>query len=120
MTHYEIFKKTLNVKGSIIECGVFKGNSFNRLLLFRDLLKDSHTKKVFGFDVFGKFPIQKNKKDNKFAKKHNRIIRLGVNNKILNQKIRKKEFKKFKLIKEKIEKNIKLYLKKNKKLKIYL
>ena len=118
ITHYEIFKKTLNVKGSIIECGVFKGNSFNRLLLFRDLLKDSPAKKVFGFDVFGKFPIQKNKKDNKFANKHNRIIGLGINNKILNKNLRKKGFKKFQLIKGKVEKTINLFLKKNKKLKI--
>ena len=47
------FLKSINVKGSIVECGVFKGNSLNRLLLFRDMLIGSPTKKVFGFDVFG-------------------------------------------------------------------
>ena len=118
ITHYEIFKKTLKVKGSIIECGVFKGNSLNRLLLFRDLLIGSTKKDVFGFDVFGKFPKQENKRDNDFAKKHNKKVGLGINEKILNQNFKKKGFKKFLLIKGNVEKTIDKFLKKNKKLKI--
>ena len=50
IAHYEIFKKSINVKGSIIECGVFKGNSLTRFTIFRDLLIGSK-KKVYGFDV---------------------------------------------------------------------
>ena len=76
ISHFEIFKKTVNVKGSIIECGVFKGNSLNRFILFRDLLLGSLKKKVYGFDVFGKFPSQKIKRDNNFAKKHDKDIGL--------------------------------------------
>ena len=49
--HYEIFKKTLNTPGAIIECGVFKGTSLIRFLTFRNLLKKNH-KKVIGFDPF--------------------------------------------------------------------
>ena len=35
-------------------------------------------KKFFGFDVFGKFPNQENRKDNKFANFHNKKIGLGI------------------------------------------
>lgn len=118
ITHYEIFKKSLNVKGSIIECGVFRGNSLNRLLLFRDMLIGLPTKKVFGFDVFGKFPKQLNKKDNRFAKKHNKIAGSGIDEKILNQNLKKKGFKNFQLIKGNVEKTLNNFLNKNKKLKI--
>ena len=40
---YEVFKKTLDVPGVIIECGVFKGSSLIRFLTYRDLL--ARTKK---------------------------------------------------------------------------
>lgn len=118
IAHYEIFKKSINVKGSIIECGVFKGNSLNRLLLFRDVLLGASFKKVFGFDVFGKFPSQDNIRDNRFAKKHNKIAGLGVNEKKLNKNLKKKGFKNFQLIKGVIEKTINKFVRKNDKLKI--
>ena len=70
--HYEIFKKTLNVPGSIIECGVFKGISLIRFLTFRDLFGNSLKKRVIGFDAFGKFPAQRIKEDNNFALNHDK------------------------------------------------
>ena len=39
LIHYEIFKKISKVKGDIVECGIFKGTSFVRLALFRELFK---------------------------------------------------------------------------------
>ena len=45
ISHYEIFKKTLKVPGCMVECGVFKGNSFQRFLVFRDIL--ANEKKIF-------------------------------------------------------------------------
>ena len=59
INHYEIFKKTSKIPGVIIECGVFKGNSISRFILFRDLLLKDSKKKVFGFDVFINFPVKK-------------------------------------------------------------
>ena len=70
INHYEIFKN-IKIPGVIIECGVFKGNSISRFILLEIFIKDSK-KKVFGFDVFGKFPSQKNSRDNKFAKNHDK------------------------------------------------
>ena len=39
LIHYEIFKKIVKVKGDIVECGIFKGTSFVRLALFRELFE---------------------------------------------------------------------------------
>ena len=59
------FIKILKVKGDIVECGVFKGASFIKLLTFENFwLKDR--RRVFGFDVFGKFPKPKLKGDKLF------------------------------------------------------
>lgn len=115
--HYEIFKKTLDVPGKIIECGVFKGISLIRFLTFRDLLK-KNDKKVVGFDAFGKFPKQKNEEDNLFAKKHDKKTGFGFSKKILKQILKKKKFKNFQLIKGNIEETIPRFLKTNKNLKI--
>jgi len=56
MTHLEFFKQTSTVRGEIVEFGVFKGNSFFRWIKFRDLLEQTSSRKVIGFDTFGDFP----------------------------------------------------------------
>lgn len=53
---YELFKKTLDIPGAIVECGVFKGVSLIRWATFRDMLSNSASKKIIGFDIFGKYP----------------------------------------------------------------
>ena len=39
INHYELYKKIISLKGDIIECGVFKGNSLIRFLTFREIWK---------------------------------------------------------------------------------
>ncbi len=56
LTHYELLKKTEHLPGIVAEFGVFKGASFVRLAMMRELLGITFAKKVLGFDVFGKFP----------------------------------------------------------------
>ncbi|AXI10442.1 dTDP-6-deoxy-L-hexose 3-O-methyltransferase [Oceanobacillus zhaokaii] len=56
IAHYELYKKALNTPGTIVECGVFKGASLSRFVMFRDLFENSHSKKIVGFDAFGEFP----------------------------------------------------------------
>ena len=46
LCQFELFKKTVNLRGDIIECGVFKGSSLIRLLTFRDLLTKNNKKKA--------------------------------------------------------------------------
>ena len=47
---------TNDISGAIVECGVFKGAALCRFAAFRELFGTSHTKKIIGFDIFGKFP----------------------------------------------------------------
>jgi hypothetical protein len=56
VTHLEFFKQTSNVRGEIVEFGIFKGNSFFRWIKFRDLLEQTFSRKIIGFDIFGDFP----------------------------------------------------------------
>lgn len=56
ITHLEFFKQTSNIRGEIVEFGIFKGNSFFRWIKFRDLLEQTNSRKVIGFDIFGNFP----------------------------------------------------------------
>ena len=56
LNHFEIYKKILDKPGDVLEFGVFKGTSFMRLLYFRDLLENETSRKIIGFDIFGKFP----------------------------------------------------------------
>lgn len=57
LTHIEIFKKTIGLPGSIVECGVFKGVS---LVTFTKLVEvycpGDTLKRVIGFDTFKGVP----------------------------------------------------------------
>lgn len=56
LAQYELFKATLDVPGAIVECGVFKGASLVRFAMCRDLFSQAYSKKIVGFDTFGRFP----------------------------------------------------------------
>lgn len=56
VSHLEFFKRTSDIRGEILEFGIFKGNSFFRWIKFRDLLEQTSSRKIIGFDVFGDFP----------------------------------------------------------------
>lgn len=56
ISHLEFFKRTSNIRGEIVEFGIFKGNSFFRWIKFRDLLEQTSSRKIIGFDAFGDFP----------------------------------------------------------------
>lgn len=66
LAHYELYKKIVHLPGAIIECGLFKGNSFFRLAHFRDLLESRYSRKLIGFDIFGTFPKTTFENDKKY------------------------------------------------------
>jgi len=73
LTKYEIFKKVLDVQGSIIECGVLFGGGLMSWAHFSSILEPAnHQRRIFGFDTFTGFPnITKNDKSDfssKFCK----------------------------------------------------
>lgn len=57
LRRYEIFKRILNVQGSIIECGVFLGGGLMSFAQFSAILEPTNfQRKIFGFDTFKGFP----------------------------------------------------------------
>lgn len=54
---YEVFKKILGVKGSIIECGVLRGFGTMTWAKLSSILEPENlTRRIYGFDTFEGFP----------------------------------------------------------------
>lgn len=54
---YEIFKRVQHVKGSIVECGVFRGFGTMTWAKLSAILEPVNlTRRIYGFDSFGGFP----------------------------------------------------------------
>src|SRR5689334_21827139 len=66
LAHYELYKKTIGLKGDIVECGIFKGVSFMRFMMFMNLFEKE--KKIIGFDTFDLFPETEYEDDKKELK----------------------------------------------------
>ena len=125
LDHYEVYKMIRNVAGDVLEFGVFKGASLIRFLSFRDLFEKSKSRKIIGFDIFGKFPKPKFNKfnaklDKAFAERHDHNIGLGLKKKILSTYLKKKKFTNFSLIEGNVIETFPKFLKNNKKIKISL
>ena len=67
LAHYELFKMVNDLPGAIVECGIFKGASLARFAMFRDIYGNPHSKKIIGFDIFGRFP-ETNYEDDKILR----------------------------------------------------
>jgi hypothetical protein len=66
---YEIFKRVLGVKGSIVECGVFRGFGLMSWAKLSTILEPENlTRRVYGFDTFAGFPSVAPEDQSKFAK----------------------------------------------------
>jgi hypothetical protein len=54
---HEIFKKILNLKGSILECGVFSGNGLMSWAQLSAIMEPmGFFRRIYGFDTFAGFP----------------------------------------------------------------
>lgn len=109
--HYEIYKKIINVPGDIIECGVFKGISLTRFLTYRSILENNFSRKVYGFDSFGKFPSAKNQSDKKFIKMWKNLAGDSISKDELHKILLEKKFENFELIKGDVLKTIPNFIK---------
>jgi len=57
LAFYEIFKRVLGVKGSIVECGVFRGFGVMAWAKLSAILEPENlTRRIYGFDTFEGFP----------------------------------------------------------------
>jgi hypothetical protein len=65
IARYEIFKKVLHTKGSVVECGVFRGAGLMSWALFSDMMEPVNlTRRIYGFDTFEGFPNVSKKDSN--------------------------------------------------------
>jgi hypothetical protein len=68
LTMYEIFKLVLPVKGSVVECGVFKGFGVMAWAKLSAMLEPENlTRRIYGFDSFEGFPTVTEKDTNPLA-----------------------------------------------------
>ena len=68
---YEIYKLVLPVKGSIVECGVFRGFGFMSWLKLGAILEPENlTRRVYGFDTFDGFPTLTDMDSNRHTQTH--------------------------------------------------
>tara|TARA_E500000178_G_scaffold349197_1_gene405712 strand:+ start:2945 stop:3625 length:681 start_codon:yes stop_codon:yes gene_type:complete len=128
LVKYELFKEILNIKGSIVECGVHEGGGLFSWAHFSTILEPyNYHRKIIGFDTFQGFKqIHKKDKSNpkakvgRFKEKYNTFkdIQRHINNfdqnRFLNNKI------KIELVKGLAEKTIPKYLNNNKHLIVSL
>ncbi|MEM7301555.1 MAG: class I SAM-dependent methyltransferase [Pseudomonadota bacterium] len=88
MALYEIFKRVINVKGSVVECGVHHGFGVMSWLKFSSILEPVNlTRRIYGFDTFEGFPSVAEedrsetsnhvKEGDLFADSYEELIRLG-------------------------------------------
>jgi hypothetical protein len=57
LAQYEIFKRVLGIKGSVVECGVLRGASLMSWAQFSAILEPVNlTRRIYGFDSFEGFP----------------------------------------------------------------
>lgn len=123
ISHLEFFKRTDELRGEIVELGVFKGNSLFRWIKFRDLLSNTYSRKIIAFDIFGEFPETQFESDKKereeFIKETNGGY--GIEYQELKDLLEKQKLtENIDIIKGDILKTLPDYLKKNPQLKISL
>jgi hypothetical protein len=121
LNHLEIYKKIIELPGDILEFGVYKGTSLVRLLSFRDLLESDNSRKVFGFDMYGKFPDSlKLESDRQFVQRFENAGGFGISKKELDFHLENKGFRNFELIEGDILETIPEFLATNQSKKISL
>jgi hypothetical protein len=68
LAHYEIFKLALPVKGSVVECGVFRGFGLMSWAKLSTILEPENlTRRIYGFDSFAGFPAVSDQDRSRFA-----------------------------------------------------
>jgi hypothetical protein len=121
INHLEIYNKIIELPGDIMEFGVYKGASLVRLLSFRDLMENNHSRKVWGFDIFGKFPDSSTiASDKNFIEKFENAGGYGISKEDLDLILANKGFRNYKLVEGDIIQTLPVFLKENPFIKISL
>jgi hypothetical protein len=66
---YELFKLVLPVKGSVVECGVYRGFTLMAWAKLATMLEPENlTRRIYGFDTFEGFPSIRSEDESEFVK----------------------------------------------------
>ncbi|MEO0318045.1 MAG: hypothetical protein RL404_1722 [Pseudomonadota bacterium] len=122
VVHWEAMKMASQVPGAIVECGVFKGTSFVRFSLMRQLLGGNFSAKLIAFDVFSdEFPDTRFEQDK--AQREHWIETAGASSisvEQLSETLERKGIANFELISGDVVATVPEYAAKNQGLKISL
>ena len=122
LAHYEAFKIASKVPGEIVECGVFKGTSFVRFALYREILGGQNSSRLIAFDVFSDSYPNTAFKEDKAQRNHwiNSAGGSSIGVKQLEKNLKQKKISNYKLIPGDVLKTLPAFKKKNPGLKISL
>ena len=120
LAHWELYKKITHLPGDVVECGVFKGASLIRWATFREILENSSSRGIIGFDIFGEFPKTGSAEDNGFIERFENDSGNGIPYEELINAFEHKRFANYEFIKGDILQTIPEYISKHKELKIAL
>ena len=120
LAHYELYKSIVNLPGHIVECGVFKGASLIRFCTFREILESPYSRKIIGFDAFGKFPDQDNANDQAFVERFEGSAGDGISVDELKKVLSHKGFENYEFIQGDVADTIPEYVANHPELKIAL
>lgn len=122
IAHYEAFKMSMEIPGSIVECGVFKGTSLMRFAMYRQLLGNYFSSKIIGFDVFNDdYPDTAYEEDKKIREEW--IASAGgssISEDQLKEVFESSEIKNFELVSGDVLETVPKYVKEHPELKISL
>jgi hypothetical protein len=119
ISHLELYRRIIDLPGDVAEFGVYKATSLVRFLSFRELLENSSSRKVIGFDAFGEFPRDLSmESDKEFVESFEGSGGLGIDDQDLVKLLERKKIDNFELIKGDICKTSAEYLEKRPELKL--
>lgn len=120
LAHYELYKSIIDLPGHIVECGVYKGASFIRFSTFREILESPFSRKMIGFDAFGKFPRQDEEQDTKFIDHFEKAGGCGIQKEELSEVFTHKSIQNYELIQGDVLETVPQYVSDHPELKIAL
>lgn len=120
LAHYELYKSICHLPGQIIECGVYKGASLLRFATFREALESPYSRKIIGFDAFGKFPPSEGEHDKAFIRKFEEAGGNGLSKREIEDVLAYKKLSNIELIEGNICNTVPEYVNQHPELKIAL
>lgn len=112
LAQYEIYKLIVDVPGDILELGVYKGASLIRLATYRRILENDFSRKIVGFDMFGKFPhsTDNTASDIEFIERFESAGGAGIKQSELRALLKRKKLENIELIEGDVFKTLDHYL----------